>query len=85
MGVESRLQGKGYGPAALARGLEVCDRGHVAAYRESTSSVNSSLYKRFGFEAVGEIQAGSSPSITPMFRALRQVGHTMRGLLPYSY
>ena len=71
MGVEPRFQGKGYGSALLARGLEVCDRGHVAAYLESTSPANIPLYKRFGFEVVGEIQAGSSPAITPMFRAAR--------------
>ena len=71
MGVEPRFQGKGYGSALLARGLEVCDRGHVAAYLESTSPANIPLYKRFGFEVVGEIQTGSSPAITPMFRAAR--------------
>ena len=71
MGVEPRFQGKGYGSALLARGLEVCDRDHVAAYLESTSPANIPLYKRFGFEVVGEIRAGSSPTITPMFRAAR--------------
>jgi hypothetical protein len=29
------------------------------------------LYQRFGFAVIGEIQAGSSPAITPMFRAAR--------------
>lgn len=71
IGVEPMLQGKGYGTALLARGVEVCDGAHVAAYLEATNPANIPLYRRFGFEAVGEIQAGSSPPITPMLRAAR--------------
>ncbi len=71
IGVEPMFQGKGYGSVLLARGLEVCDRGHVAAYLEATNSANIPLYQRFGFEVVGEIRAGSSPPIRPMFRAAR--------------
>ncbi len=71
IGVEPLSQGKGYGSALLARGLEVCDRDHAAAYLEATNPANIPLYQRFGFEVVGEIQAGSSPAITPMFRAAR--------------
>ncbi len=32
MGVDPLFQGKGYGSALMERGLEVCDRNHVAAY-----------------------------------------------------
>lgn len=71
IGVEPRSQGKGYGSMLLARGLEVCDRDHVAAYLEATNPANIPLYERFGFEVTGQIQAGSSPAITPMFRAAR--------------
>ena len=71
IGVDPRLQGRGYGSALLALGLEVCDRDHVAAYLEATNPANVPLYQRFGFEVVGAIQAGSSPAITPMFRAAR--------------
>jgi ribosomal protein S18 acetylase RimI-like enzyme len=71
MGVEPRLQGKGYGSALLEKGLAVCDRDHVAAYLESTNPANIPLYERFGFRSMGAIQAGSSPAITPMFRAAR--------------
>ena len=71
IGVEPLSQGKGYGSSLLARGLEVCDRNHVAAYLEATNSANIPLYQRFGFEVIGQIQAGSSPAITPMFRAAR--------------
>ena len=71
IGVEPHSQGKGYGSTLLARGLEVCDRDHVAAYLEATNPANIPLYQRFGFEVTGQIQAGSSPAITPMFRAAR--------------
>lgn len=71
IGVEPLSQGKGYGSVLLARGLEVCDRDHVAAHLEATNPANIPLYQRFGFEAAGQIQAGSSPTITPMFRAAR--------------
>lgn len=71
IGVEPRLQGKGYGSALLRRSLEVCDRAGVAAYLEATNPVNIPLYERFGFEVVGEIQAGSSPAIATMLRAAR--------------
>lgn len=71
IGVDPRNQGRGYGSTLLARGLEGCDRDHVAAYLEATNPANIPLYQRFGFEVVGQIQAGSSPAITPMFRAAR--------------
>ena len=69
IGVEPKCQGMGYGSMLLARGLEVCDRDHVAAYLEATNPTSIPLYQRFGFEVVGQIQAGSSPVITRMFRA----------------
>ena len=71
IGVEPMLQGKGYGSALLAQGVEVFDGAHVSAYLEATNPANIPLYRRFGFEVVGEIQAGSSPPITPMLRAPR--------------
>jgi ribosomal protein S18 acetylase RimI-like enzyme len=71
IGVEPRFRGKGYGSALLARGVEVCDGAHVAAYLEATNPANIPLYRRFGFEVAGQIQAGSSPPITPMFRPAR--------------
>ena len=71
MGVDPLHQGKGFGSALLKRGLECCDENHVAAYLESTNPMNIPLYQRFGYEVVGEIQEGRSPTITPMFRAAR--------------
>ena len=39
-----------------------------AAYRESSNPRNIPLYRRFGFESIGEIRTESSPVLTPMFR-----------------
>ena len=71
IGVEPRSQGKGYGSELLARSLEPIDRDHVAAYLEATNPVSIPLYERFGFQVVGQFQVGSSPIVTPMFRAAR--------------
>ncbi len=71
IGVDPRAQGMGYGSALLAHTLEVCDQAHQAAYLESTNPRNVPLYERFGFRAIGVIQSGSSPAITPMLRDAR--------------
>lgn len=71
IGVDPRVQGKGYGSALLARSLQACDTAHQAAYLESSNPRNIPLYSRFGFQVVGEIQVGSSPTITRMFRRAR--------------
>ncbi len=69
IGVDPICQGRGYGSALLSHCLKVCDHGHVAACLEATNPASIHLYKRFGFQVMGEIQVGSSPTITPMFRA----------------
>lgn len=71
IGVDPQSQGKGYGSLLMACGLKACDQGHVAAYLEATNPVGIPLYQRFGFEVTGQIQAGSSPTITRMVRAAR--------------
>lgn len=71
IGVEPLSQGRGYGSTLLGHGLKVCDRDHVAAYLEATNPANIPLYQRFGYEICGEFQAGSSPTITAMFRPAR--------------
>jgi ribosomal protein S18 acetylase RimI-like enzyme len=71
IGVDPLAQGMGYGSAMLAHTLEVCDQAHQAAYLESTNPRNVPLYERFGFRAIGVIQSGSSPAITPMLRDAR--------------
>jgi ribosomal protein S18 acetylase RimI-like enzyme len=71
IGVEPARQGRGLGSALLQHALARCDREHAPAYLESTNPANISLYRRHGFEALGTIQAGSSPPIVPMLRAAR--------------
>lgn len=71
MGADPTCQRKGYGSAVMAESLRRCDEGHVAAYLESTNPANIPFYQRFGFDVIGDIQSGSSPSISRMFRAAR--------------
>ena len=71
IGVDPTHQGKGYGSALLSHALRKCDDDHLPAYLESSNPRNIPLYQRHGFEIIGEIQAGSSPTITPMLRTAR--------------
>jgi ribosomal protein S18 acetylase RimI-like enzyme len=68
LGVDPALQGNGYGSALMKHALISCDRENKLAYLESSNPRNISLYQRHGFELLGTIQAGSSPSIFPMLR-----------------
>lgn len=68
IGTDPAQQSKGYGSALLSYALAICDREKMPAYLEATSPRNVPLYQRHGFEALGTIQAGTSPPITPMFR-----------------
>lgn len=71
IGVEALHRNKGCGAALLQHGLRQCDREHLPAYLWSSNPLNTSLYERHGFEIVGTIQVGSSPSIFPMLRHAR--------------
>ena len=71
IGVTSVSQGKGFGGALLGFALERFDAQSQVAYLESTNPRNISLYKRHGFEELGEIQVGSSPVVVPMSRQPR--------------
>lgn len=71
IGVDPAYQNKGLGAALLRHALKRCDREGLPAYLESTNPRNISLYQRHGFVAVGEIQAGSSPTVVPMLRLPR--------------
>jgi ribosomal protein S18 acetylase RimI-like enzyme len=68
MGVDPSQQGKGFGSALLQHTLIRCDRENKLAYLESSNPRNIPLYKRHGFELLGSIQVGTSPSIAPMLR-----------------
>ena len=71
IGVDPAQQGKGFGDALMAHALARCDRDGAPAYLESTNPRNISLYRRHGFEPLGEIRAGASPPLVPMLRRPR--------------
>jgi ribosomal protein S18 acetylase RimI-like enzyme len=71
IGVDPARQGGGVGSALMAEALKVIDRNGAMAYLESSNPRNISLYKRHGFEVIGEIQSGSSPIVRPMLRKAR--------------
>ena len=69
--VDPARQGKGLGAALLEEGLRQCDRDGIPAYLESTNPANLSLYRRYGFEQIGLIEAEGAPSLFPMLRPVR--------------
>jgi ribosomal protein S18 acetylase RimI-like enzyme len=68
IGADPVHQGKGYGSALMTHALMRCDRDGLPAYLESSNPKNVPLYERHGFKVIGEIQAGSSPTLYPMLR-----------------
>ena len=70
-GVDPAHQGRGHGDALMRYALARFDREKMPAYLESTNPRNISLYRRHGFEELGTIQAGSSPTLVPMLRRPR--------------
>jgi GNAT superfamily N-acetyltransferase len=68
IGVEALNRNKGFGAVLLRHGLRRCDEEHRPAYLWSSNPLNTSLYRRHGFEIIGKIQEGSSPPIFPMLR-----------------
>lgn len=68
IGADPAHQGKGLGEALMTHALARCDRDHAPAYLESSNPRNIPFYRRHGFEPLGEIQVGSSPTLIPMLR-----------------
>ena len=68
IGVDPAHQGRGVGAALMKHALDVIDTQGAVAYLESSNPRNISLYERHGFEAMGQIQIGGSPVVTPMIR-----------------
>ena len=71
IGVDPACQGRGLGDKLLARALARCDAEQFPAYLESSNPRNIPFYQRHGFEVMGKIQVGSSPTIVPMLRRPR--------------
>jgi ribosomal protein S18 acetylase RimI-like enzyme len=71
IGVDPYHRGKGYGSALLRHALIPCDRDKKLAYLESSGPANVPFYEKHGFEALGTIQVGTSPTIIPMLRKPR--------------
>lgn len=72
IGVDPASQGKGLGGALLRHATDICDRDGAPAYLESSNLQNLPLYERHGFEVLGTIQVGGSPTIVPMLRPPRR-------------
>jgi len=71
IGVDPPYQGRGFGSALMKHALKRCDEQKKIAYLESSNPKNIPLYERHGFSVIGEIQAGTSPTIYPMLREAR--------------
>lgn len=71
IGVQPTCQGQGLGSALLQHALKQVDEQGLAAYLESSRPENVPLYQRHGFEVIGEIQVGTSPTLFPMLRPAR--------------
>lgn len=69
IGVAPHAQGMGVGSRLLAAGLERVDAQRLPAYLESSNPANVPLYRRYGFEVIGEIQpAPDAPKLDAMWR-----------------
>jgi GNAT superfamily N-acetyltransferase len=71
IGVEPNAQNRGLGSALMQHAVARCDQDGLLAYLESSNPRNIPLYERHGFEAMGKIQVGAAPVVTPMLRRPR--------------
>ena len=71
IGVDPARQGQHLGDKLMAHALARCDAEQSLAYLESSNPRNVPFYQRHGFEMIGKIQVGSSPTIVPMLRRPR--------------
>lgn len=71
IGVDPARHGRGLGSALIRYALQRCDDERRPAYLESSNPRNIPLYERHGFEILGKIQTGASPTLTPMLRLPR--------------
>ena len=71
IGADPAHQGEGLGEVLMTYALARCDRDHAPAYLESSNPRNIPFYERHGFERLGAIQVGLSPTLVPMLRPAR--------------
>ena len=69
--VDPYCQNQGIGSLLMKHALEKVYSDGLPAYLESSNPRNMSLYKRYGFETMGQIQEEDSPLIHPMIREAR--------------
>lgn len=72
IGVDPLHQGQGLGSALLRHATARCDRDGLPAFLESSNPRNVPLYQAHGFEVLGRIQVGGSPTFVPMLRRPRR-------------
>ena len=65
-------QGQGLGTALMEAAIARIDADGRPAYLDSSNPRNIPLYKRFGFEPIGEIKTRTSPAQVPMVRKGRR-------------
>lgn len=68
IGVDPAWQGKGLGSTLMKHATDLFDRDGALAYLESSNPKNVPFYQRHGFEILGTIQVGGSPTFAPMLR-----------------
>jgi ribosomal protein S18 acetylase RimI-like enzyme len=68
IGVHPEAQGQGLGGYLLQHGLDRADAEGLPAYLEATSARSARLYRRFGFEITGVVNAPKYPKILAMWR-----------------
>ena len=69
--VDPHYQNNGIGSLLMKHALEKVDSDGLPAYLESSNPRNMSLYKRYGFETMGQIKVDDVPPLHPMIREAR--------------
>ena len=69
IGVRTEHRGKGIGSILLKHILDTCDQTNTPAHLEATNQRNVKFYEKHGFELIGKIQAGTSPTLFAMLRS----------------
>jgi ribosomal protein S18 acetylase RimI-like enzyme len=68
IGVDVFHHGKGHGSALLRESLKKVDNNGDVAYLDSSNPRNVPLYEKFGFELIGRVDYGGSPTSFSMLR-----------------